>query len=148
MSLIRVILPVVLVVVTFASVAEARLTRAANKQEPAAAAPTSPAPAVAVAASCAPAKCCPPSICYRNHKGCGCFDPCKRMDMVLQVKDPCTCCLVNVPVCIPACCTGAPSVCCHKGFLHRNVVEYSWPCGFCLKVVFDRCGDVTVHYYG
>lgn len=147
MILNRLILPVVLVVLTFASVAEARLTRTTRQAEPAkAAAPASPAP-VAVVASCAP-KCCPPSICYRHHKGCGCFDPCKRMEMVLQVKQPCTCCLVDVPVCIPACCTGNPTVCCYKGFLRRDVVEYSWPCGFCLKVVFDRCGDVTVHYYG
>jgi hypothetical protein len=148
MSLIRVILPVVLVGGMFASVAEARLTRASKQEAPATAAPASPAPAAVAVASCAPAKCCPPSICYRSHKGCGCFDPCKRMDMVLMVKDPCSCCLVEVPVCIPACCTGNPIVCCHKGFLHRNVVEYSWPCGFCLKVVFDRRGDVTVHYYG
>jgi hypothetical protein len=70
------------------------------------------------------------------------------MELILQVKDPCACCLVEVPVCIPACCTTAPKVCCYKGFLHRQVVEYSWDCGFCLKVVFDRCGDVTVHYYG
>ena len=70
------------------------------------------------------------------------------MEMILQVKDPCTCCVVEVPVCIPACCTGAPTVCSHKGFLRHQVVEYSWPCGFFLKVVFDRQGDIVVHYFG
>jgi hypothetical protein len=70
------------------------------------------------------------------------------MELILQVKDPCSCCLVEVPVCIPACCLSNPKVCCSKGFLRRDVVEYSWDCGFCLKVVFDRQGDVTVHYYG
>jgi hypothetical protein len=28
------------------------------------------------------------------------------------------------------------------------VVEYDWCCGYKVKVVFDRRGDVTVHYYG
>lgn len=97
--------------------------------------------------TCAP-KCCPPCIDYRHHKGCKCFDPCKTKQIILQVKDPCTCCLVEVPVCVPCCCEGEPKVCCYKGFLKRDVVEYSWCCGFYLKVVFDRRGDVTVHYYG
>jgi hypothetical protein len=70
------------------------------------------------------------------------------MDVILQVKDPCSCCLVEVPVCIPACCTTNPRVCNYKGFLRRQVVEYSWDCGFRLTVVFDRGGDITVHYYG
>lgn len=93
-------------------------------------------------------KCCPRDICYRHHKGCVCFDPCKTTPLVLQVKDPCACCLVEVPVCMPTCCSGDPKVCCHKGFMHRQVVEYSWDCGFSLKVVFDRKGDIVVHYYG
>lgn len=141
MSLIRVILPTLLVVMAFGSAAEARLAR----QQPAAPAAAAPAPKVA---TCEPVKCCPRNICYRHHPGCGCYDPCKKMDLILQVKDPCACCVVEVPVCIPACCTTAPTVCCYKGFLRRQVVEYSWACGFKLKVVFDRCGDIVVHYYG
>ncbi len=138
MSLIRVILPVLLVVVAFGSAAEARLAR----QQP-----TAPAPAPKVA-TCEAVKCCPRNICYKHHPGCGCYDSCKRMELILQVKDPCACCVVEVPVCIPACCTAAPTVCCYKGFLRRQVVEYSWACGFKLKVVFDKHGDIVVHYYG
>lgn len=141
MNLIRTILPALLVVTVLSSLAEARVSR--NQVQPAPAA----APGGKVA-TCEPVKCCPRNVCYRHHPGCGCYDPCKKMELILQVKDPCTCCLVEVPVCIPACCTAAPSVCCYQGFLRRQVVEYSWSCGFYLKVVFDRCGDVTVHYYG
>jgi hypothetical protein len=143
---------VALLAVAFVTAAEARVVRRTNQpapHAPPAAASVVASPAVgAVPAACAPVICCPRDICYRSHKGCGCYDPCKKMELILQVKDPCACCLVEVPVCIPACCTTAPKVCCHKGFLRREVVEYSWDCGFCLKVVFDRCGDVTVHYYG
>lgn len=149
-SVCRVFVPAVLLVLTFSLAAEARVARRAAQPAP----PTQPlaaarvAPAGVVAAHRAPAICCPRNICYRHHPGCGCYDPCRKMDMILQVKDPCACCLVEVPVCIPACCTTSPTVCNYKGFLRRQVVEYSWACGFKLKVVFDRCGDITVHYYG
>jgi len=138
MSLIRLIVPAVLVMTMFGSAAEARISRGQAIQ---------PAAAVKVA-TCEPVKCCPRDICYAHHRGCGCYDSCKRMDVILQVKDPCACCVVEVPVCIPACCTTPPTVCCYKGFLRRQVVEYSWACGFKLKVVFDRHGDIAVHYYG
>jgi hypothetical protein len=112
-----------------------------------------------------PAACCPPTGCvaamptticqtprcidYRHHRARRCrFDPCHTTQVVLQVPDYCCCCLVEVPVCVPACCTEAPSICSHKGLFGRDVVEYSWCCGYSIKVVFDRCGDVTVHYYG
>src|SRR5688572_26998876 len=88
--------------------AEARIIRRANQPAPspppAAARPAVGPAVVTIAPSCAPAICCPRDICYRHHKGCGCYDPCKKMELILQVKDPCSCCLVEVPVCIPACC--------------------------------------------
>lgn len=142
MNLIRVILPALLVVMAFGSAAEAR---SARQPAPPAVAPAVAAPAVKVA-TCEPVKCC--VLCYKQHPGCGCYDSCKRMELMLQMKDPCTCCLVEVPVCIPACCTTAPTVCCHKGFLHRQVVEYSWSCGFKLKVIFNKHGSAVVHYFG
>ncbi|WP_425619230.1 hypothetical protein NA78x_002968 [Anatilimnocola sp. NA78] len=145
----RFVVPVVLFVLAVCSTAEAKLNR---RVQPAAEAAPAAAPAVVAAPSCAPVcapKCCPPCISYRHHKGCKCFDPCKTVELILHVKDPCTCCLVEVPVCMPVCCSGDPEVCCHKGFMGRQVVEYSWACGFSLKVVFDRRGnDVVVHYYG
>jgi len=139
----------VLLMLLLAPVAEARIVRRSNQPPATPPAVAEPAPVASAAApvACAPV-CCSRNICYRHHKGCGCYDPCKKMDLILQVKDPCACCLVEVPVCIPACCMTNPQVCNYKGFLHRQVVEYSWACGFRLTVVFDRRGDVTVHYYG
>src|SRR5687768_12724343 len=94
-------------------------------------------------AVCAPV-CVPTEICktprcidYRHHRFLRCkFDPCSTNQVVLQVPDYCCCCLVEVPVCVPCCCEGAPSICTHKGIFGRSVVEYNWCCGYSLKVVF------------
>ena len=84
----------------------------------------------------APAKCCPqPSISYRNGIGSACAYGCKPpVQTVLTVKDPCTCCPVQVPVCIPACCTDEPTVGCRGTILGRGVVLYDWCCGFRVAV--------------
>ena len=98
---------------------------------------------------CAPKEpCCPePCIVYR-HCGpklcCGCEPP---KEIVLKVKDPCTGCEIDVPVCAPACCEGEPEVCAGKGFLCRDKVEYEWCCGFRVTVVFRKC-DVLVRTWG
>jgi hypothetical protein len=95
---------------------------------------------------CAPKPvCCPaPCITYR-HCGpklcCGC-EPSKPI--VLKVKDPCTGCETDVHVCLPACCEGEPTICCGKGFLCRDIVEYEWCCGFYVRVAFKKCGDLIV----
>jgi len=102
-------------------------------------------------ACCAPTEICkePRCISYKSHRFLRCkWDSCNTQKVVLQVPDNCCCCLVEVPVCIPACCSGAPTVCSHCGCFGRSVVEYSWCCGYHLKVVFDRCGGATVHSYG
>jgi len=139
-------LSVAIVALTFAQVAEARLTPPAAPVQPASlttnlggdcCAPT-PAPA-----------CCPkPCITYR-HRGpklcCGCEAPIKT---VLKVKDPCTCCEIEVPVCVPACCKGEPKVCCGAGFLGRDVVTYEWCCGYSVRVAFKHSGDLIVTTWG
>lgn len=93
--------------------------------------------------------CCPkPCIKYR-HRGpklCCTCEPGK--EVVLLVKDPCTCCEVEVPVCLPACCEGEPTVCNGKGFLCRDTVEYEWCCGFYVRVAFKKCGDLVVTTWG
>lgn len=102
---------------------------------------------------CAPAPvetCCPePCITYR-HRGpklcCGNCLPAK--ELVLKVKNPCTGCETDVPVCLPACCEGEPKVCTGSGFLGRNVVEYEWCCGFSVRVAFKHCGDLLVTTWG
>lgn len=105
--------------------------------------------AAAASAESAPCCCKERKIDYKHHLlGCNKFKCCDRTEIILEVEDPCTCEKVMVPVCVPCCCEGVPEICSHKGILGREVVEYKWCCGFHLKVVFDRCGDITVHYYG
>ena len=99
-----------------------------------------------IAAAAPEGACCPkPCITYRH---CGpklCCGPCQPpKSIVLKVKDPCTCCEVEVPVCMPACCEGEPVVCSGKGFLCRDIVEYEWCCGFSVRVAFKKCGDLVV----
>jgi hypothetical protein len=77
---------------------------------------------------------------------CGCCDP--PVQTILKVKDPCTCCEVEVPVCLPACCKGEPTVCCGVGFLGRDVVAYEWCCGFSVRVAFKHSGDLIVTTWG
>jgi len=89
--------------------------------------------------------CCDREISYRHHHPLR--EPCgPRHEVTLLVKDPCTCCLIQVPVCIPCCCKGEPTVCCRKGVLHRDVTEFDWCCGYTVRVVIDKHGCVTVHY--
>jgi hypothetical protein len=114
-----------------------------------------PMPAVQKGAMpCGPACGCPPQrrIVYRNHcrplrKGdCLCAPP---IQTVLVVPDGRCCqCAVEVPVCIPACCTDAPQVEARRGLLGRTRVLYRWCCGFEVEVVFCGNGDLIVHYDG
>ena len=96
-----------------------------------------------------PACCQKPCITYR-HRGpklcCGCCQP--PVPTVLSVKNPCTCCEIEVPVCLPACCTGEPKVCRGTGLFGRDVVEYEWCCGFSVRVAFKHCGDLIVTTWG
>lgn len=100
---------------------------------------------------CAPEPVCCPKPCIK-YRHCGpklCCGPCKPpKPIVLAVKDPCTGCEVEVPVCLPACCEGEPTVCCGKGFLCRDIVEYEWCCGYYVRVAFKRCGDLVVTTHG
>lgn len=93
--------------------------------------------------------CYKPCISYKHHRGCkvccGCESPIKT---VLVVNDPCCCdCPVEVPVCIPSCCTDKPCVSSRCGLFGRGIVDYSWDCGYRVRVVFTRHG-VVVHTYG
>lgn len=135
-----------------------RAARAANldaqMQGPASAeslpAPTMVTATYAQASGCAPAPCCPaPTIIYR-HWGpklcCGCCQP--PVETVLTVNDPCTCCPVNIPVCVPACCQGQPTVSNRSGLLGCCITEFEWCCGFRVTVKYKRCGDIVVVTHG
>ncbi len=99
--------------------------------------------------------CCPqPCITYRHHKKrrsvcCNSCDPPIKTELLVKAPTGCCeSCYVKVPVCIPACCTDAPKVCYTSGFLGRCVAEYTYCCGFTIRVSFRHRGDVVVHYYG
>lgn len=93
-----------------------------------------------------PSKCCyKPCITY-HEAGCGkrCCSSGPKTEMILRVQDPKSCCTVDVPVCVPACCKGTPCVSTRCALFCRGVVWYDWDCGFSVKVVFKHCGDLVV----
>lgn len=99
--------------------------------------------------------CCAAPVCqttpHITYKDCsrsrGCSVP--SLKIVTPVTDPGCCkCIVEVPMCIPACCTDAPLVSSRCGHFGRGVVLYEWCCGFKAKVAFSRCGDIRVTYFG
>jgi hypothetical protein len=108
-------------------------------------------PAEMTASGCE--QCCVPRYCieYRQHRQhrricCGCgVEPFTAM---LQITDPCRCCPVEVPVCVPGCCTGTPSVSCRQGLFGRTITEYTWCCGFRVRMVLTRRNEIIVHTYG
>ena len=100
-----------------------------------------------------PAPVCCPDRCviYKHHRPCkkACCTCAPPVQTVLLVEDPCVCgCLIEVPICLPACCVGEPKVCNRNGFLGRDVVEYEWCCGYRVKMVFTKRGDLVVHTFG
>jgi hypothetical protein len=102
--------------------------------------------------ACPAPTCCPqPCITYRHALFCRkvCCDCCgPNVQTVLKVKDPCTCCTVDVPVCLPPCCKGEPEVCSWCGAFGRTNVSYDYCCGVSVVVTFKRCGDILVTYRG
>ena len=69
-----------------------------------------------------------------------------KTDTVLGVDNPCdgTDCLYAVPVVLPGCCTGEPRVRSRRGLFGRGVVEYTWPGGYEVEVIFRLRGDLAV----
>lgn len=84
----------------------------------------------------------------RTCRGCDCC--CKPpMIVMLTVTDPCCCTnVLEIPVCVPACCCDVPKCSSRVGLLGRGRVNYTWCCGYRVEVVFDKCGSVVVHSYG
>lgn len=107
-------------------------------------------------APCAPTPCvcCPtPCITYR-HAALDlsrlCRPKCCKppVQLVLATKNPCTCCPVDVPVCLPGCCCGEPTVDCRKTLIGEGLVTYEWCCGVSVSIRYKKCGDVLVTYRG
>ena len=101
--------------------------------------------------------CCPaPCITYKHHHGLfhhkkhrhgGCC-PEPTYETVLHVTSPETCCTVDVPVCLPACCDGCPVEHSRCTLFGCGEVCYDYCCGVSVKVRFKKCGDVCVTYCG
>jgi hypothetical protein len=72
-----------------------------------------------------------------------------EVQLVMMVKNPADGCIYEIPLCVPACCTGEPVMSEWCGLFGRGVVEYCWECGFTAKVKFRHIlGDVKVEYDG
>jgi hypothetical protein len=72
-----------------------------------------------------------------------------EVELVMVVKNPADGCLYEIPLCVPACCTGEPTMNEWRGLFGRGVVEYCWDCGFRATVKFRHIlGDVKVEYDG
>ena len=97
--------------------------------------------------------CREPEYClvYREHhvRRNVCCDPClPAVKTQVQIQDPCTCRLVEVPVCVPGCCTDAPCITTRDGLFGRSITEFTWCCGFRVRVVITRSDTIIVHTYG
>lgn len=97
----------------------------------------------------------PPCVSYAHHNtlrrtckrcDCHCTPP---ITVLMDVTDP-TCCTrcLEIPMCIPSCCTDVPTCDSRVGLLGRGRVNYEWCCGYRVEVVFKRNGDVVVHSFG
>lgn len=73
-----------------------------------------------------------------------------KVDIVVLTQNPADGCFYQIPLCIPGCCVGQPSVAGGRGLITgRGKVEYRWPCGFRAIVKFRQLlGDVEVEYEG
>jgi hypothetical protein len=70
------------------------------------------------------------------------------VDMIMVTQNPADKCFYEIPLCIPACCVGEPTMSSKCGLFGRGVVTYCWPCGFEAIVKFRNIGDVRVDYEG
>ena len=126
----------------------------ANQTEPAQEQPADATPVVVADCDCGQcATCCPSKyrFVYRQHqvRRQVCCDPCvPNVEMVLQVTDPCTCCPIDVPVCVPGCCTEPPCVTNRGGVLGRSITEFTWSNGFRVRGVHTARDVLVVHTYG
>lgn len=74
------------------------------------------------------------------------FGGCPMVQLTMVTQNPADRCLYEIPLCLPACCTGEPQVTSRCGLLGRGVVEYCYECGLEVKVIFRLRGDVEVTY--
>ena len=64
--------------------------------------------------------------------------------ILLHVCHPCKGCHYDVPVCLPACCQGAPCVSHQRTIIGCGRVVYQWSCGYRVVIRFPRGGGYRV----
>jgi len=73
-----------------------------------------------------------------------CCPPPPPQKVVLVVSHPCTCCKYEIPVCIPACCQGAPAVCFQDTCIGHGKNVFEWSNGYRVVVRFPPGGGYRV----
>lgn len=68
------------------------------------------------------------------------------VDLTMITQNPADGCFYEIPMCLPACCTGEPKVSSYCGLFGRGVVVYCYECGLEIEVKFRLRGDVEVEY--
>jgi hypothetical protein len=68
--------------------------------------------------------------------------------VVLEVCHPRTGCKLQVPVCVPLCCQGAPCVRFQHTLLGPGMTVFSWPCGYQVAVRYTHGGGYKVSAHG
>jgi hypothetical protein len=68
------------------------------------------------------------------------------VELMMITQNPADGCFYEIPLCLPACCTGEPTFDSRCGLLGRGVVTYCYECGLEVTVKFRLRGDVEVRY--
>lgn len=68
------------------------------------------------------------------------------VELTMVTQNPADGCFYEIPLCLPACCTGEPKVDSYCGLMGRGVVVYCYECGLEIEVKFRLRGDVEVEY--
>jgi hypothetical protein len=74
------------------------------------------------------------------------FGGSEMVDLTMITQNPADGCFYEIPMCLPACCTGEPTMHSYCGFRGRGVVVYCYECGLEIEVKFRLRGDVEVEY--
>jgi hypothetical protein len=68
------------------------------------------------------------------------------VELSMVTQNPADGCFYEIPLCLPACCTGEPKMTSYCGLMGRGVVVYCYECGLEIEVKFRLRGDVEVEY--
>ena len=68
------------------------------------------------------------------------------VELTMVTQNPADGCFYEIPLCLPACCTGEPTMTSYCGLMGRGVVVYCYECGLEIEVKFRLRGDVEVEY--